>query len=72
MRLLEQVCGSLDEAHVLKLVHRDIKPANVMVTGNTGAYDSHARRARAPPRGAGAGRGLPPHVRVVVDRAAQG
>ncbi|MEO1498064.1 MAG: serine/threonine protein kinase [Planctomycetota bacterium] len=29
--LLEQVCGSLYEAHTLGLVHRDIKPANIMV-----------------------------------------
>lgn len=29
--LLEQICGSLYEAHTLGLVHRDIKPANIMV-----------------------------------------
>jgi serine/threonine-protein kinase len=39
VRLLEQVCASLEEAHAMKLVHRDVKPANVMVTGNTAAYD---------------------------------
>jgi serine/threonine-protein kinase len=39
IRLLAQVCGSLDEAHSIGLVHRDIKPQNIMVTGHTGAFD---------------------------------
>ncbi len=29
--LLQQICGSLREAHQLGLVHRDIKPQNIMV-----------------------------------------
>jgi serine/threonine protein kinase len=32
VRLLEQICGALEEAHGQGLVHRDIKPSNVMVT----------------------------------------
>jgi serine/threonine protein kinase len=38
--LLLQVCGSLSEAHQKGIVHRDIKPANIMVTAESGLYDS--------------------------------
>jgi len=31
IHLLEQICGSLFEAHAAGLVHRDIKPANILV-----------------------------------------
>lgn len=39
VRLLAQVCASLEEAHAAGLVHRDIKPANIMINGHTAAYD---------------------------------
>ncbi|MFN0053242.1 MAG: serine/threonine protein kinase [Planctomycetales bacterium] len=38
-RILEQVCGSLAEAHDLGLVHRDIKPANIMLNQRGGLCD---------------------------------
>jgi serine/threonine-protein kinase len=39
VRLLAQICSSLEEAHALGLVHRDVKPANVIVTCRSGAPD---------------------------------
>ncbi len=39
IHLLDQVCGSLEEAHAAGLVHRDIKPANIMVCRRGGLYD---------------------------------
>jgi len=39
IRILEQVCGSLAEAHAIGLVHRDIKPANVILSVRGGLYD---------------------------------
>ena len=37
--VLEQVCGSLKEAHGQSLVHRDIKPTNIMLCEHGGLYD---------------------------------
>ncbi|MEI8018060.1 MAG: serine/threonine protein kinase [Schlesneria sp.] len=37
--ILEQICGSLSEAHTTGLVHRDIKPANIFLTCRGGLYD---------------------------------
>jgi len=39
IHLLQQVCGSLAEAHRDGLVHRDIKPANIMVCERGGVFD---------------------------------
>ncbi|OAI47594.1 hypothetical protein AYO44_01575 [Planctomycetaceae bacterium SCGC AG-212-F19] len=37
--ILQQICGSLAEAHASGLIHRDIKPANIMITSRGGVPD---------------------------------
>ncbi|MCE9636893.1 MAG: serine/threonine protein kinase [Planctomycetes bacterium] len=37
--ILQQVCGSLNEAHELGLIHRDIKPENIVLCRAGGAFD---------------------------------
>ncbi len=38
-RLLQQVCGALQEAHAIGLIHRDLKPGNIMVCERGGLHD---------------------------------
>jgi hypothetical protein len=37
--ILQQMCGSLAEAHEIGLIHRDIKPANIILTMRAGMPD---------------------------------
>ncbi|HKA86570.1 MAG TPA: CHASE domain-containing protein [Haliangiales bacterium] len=39
VRIMEQVCGALAEAHGIGLIHRDVKPANIMVCHRGGLPD---------------------------------
>ncbi|QBQ56028.1 serine/threonine protein kinase [Nitrosococcus wardiae] len=39
IKILEQICGSLIEAHGIGLIHRDIKPANIILSQRGGMSD---------------------------------
>jgi len=39
VRIMEQVCGALAEAHAIGLIHRDVKPANIMLCHRGGLPD---------------------------------
>ncbi len=39
IHILQQVCGSLAEAHSIGLIHRDVKPANIFLTSRGGVMD---------------------------------
>jgi len=39
IHIMQQICGSLEEAHGQGLIHRDIKPSNIMLCERGGIYD---------------------------------
>lgn len=39
IHVLRQLCGSLSEAHGIRLIHRDIKPSNLILCVRGGVYD---------------------------------
>ncbi len=38
-KIMRQVCGALDEAHLQGIIHRDLKPDNVVLTNRAGETD---------------------------------
>jgi serine/threonine-protein kinase len=39
IKIMRQVCGALDEAHMQGIIHRDLKPDNVVLTNRAGETD---------------------------------
>ena len=39
VKIMRQVCGALDEAHMQGIIHRDLKPDNVVLTNRAGETD---------------------------------
>jgi serine/threonine-protein kinase len=38
-KIMRQVCGALDEAHLQGIIHRDLKPDNIVLTDRAGEID---------------------------------
>jgi eukaryotic-like serine/threonine-protein kinase len=39
IKIMRQVCGALDEAHMQGIIHRDLKPENIVLTNRAGETD---------------------------------
>ncbi|HEV8550520.1 MAG TPA: serine/threonine-protein kinase [Polyangiaceae bacterium] len=39
VKIMRQVCGALDEAHLQGIIHRDLKPDNIVLTDRAGETD---------------------------------
>jgi serine/threonine-protein kinase len=39
IKIMRQVCGALDEAHMQGIIHRDLKPENIVLTDRAGETD---------------------------------
>jgi serine/threonine-protein kinase len=39
IKIMRQVCGALDEAHMQNIIHRDLKPENLILTARAGETD---------------------------------
>jgi eukaryotic-like serine/threonine-protein kinase len=39
IKIMRQICGALDEAHMQGIVHRDLKPENIVLTDRAGETD---------------------------------